>query len=139
MGKARISEITAYFNSNIKSVWDVVTNNSDYNWRSDIKRIEVLNDGKEFIEYTHNGNATKFTITKKNEYSEYKFNIENKMFTGSWSGYFSETEAGGTKIIFKESIFIKNPIIKVLSYILMDLKKIQNTYILDLKKELGEI
>ena len=138
MGKARISEVTAYFNSNIKSVWGVVTNNSNCKWRSDIERIEILNEGKEFIEYTHNGNATKFIITKKNKYSEYGFNIENKMFTGYWFGTFSETETGGTKIVFKENIFIRNPIVKILSYFLMDLKKMQNIYISDLKKELAK-
>ncbi len=60
------------------------------------------------------------------------------MFTGFWTGHFSETENGGTKIVFVENIFIKNPIIKILSYFFMDLKKMQNTYILDLKKKLGE-
>jgi hypothetical protein len=60
------------------------------------------------------------------------------MFNGFWTGYFSETETGGTKVIFKENIFIKNPVIKILSYFLMDLKKMQNIYISDLKKKLGE-
>lgn len=138
MGKARISEVTAYFNSDIRYVWDVVTNDSDCKWRSDIERIEILNGGKEFIEYTHSGNATKFIITKKNEYREYEFSMENKMFNGFWTGYFSETETGGTKVIFKENIYIKNPVIKILSYFLMDLKKMQNIYISDLKKKLGE-
>lgn len=138
LGRARISEVTAYFNSNIKSVWNVVTDNSDCKWRSDIERIKIIDDGKAFIEYTHSGNATKFIITKKNEYSEYEFNMENKMFTGFWTGHFSKTETGGTKIVFRENIFIKNPIIKLLAYFLMDLKKMQNTYISDLKKKLGE-
>lgn len=138
LGKSRVSEITAEFNSNIKSLWNTVTDNNDYSWRSDIERIEIYNDKKEFIEYTHNGIATKFTITKKDKYSEYAFNMENKMFTGFWIGHFSETENGGTKIIFKENIFIKNPIIIVISYLFMDLKKIQNTYISDLRKKLGE-
>ena len=138
LGKARVAEITAEFNSNIKAVWDTVTNNNEYSWRSDIERVEVYNDGKEFIEYTHNGIDTKFVITNKDEYSEYAFNIENKMFTGFWNGSFSETENGGTKIVFKENIFIKNPIIRVISYCFMDLKKIQNTYISDLRKKLGE-
>ncbi|WP_027625696.1 hypothetical protein [Clostridium lundense] len=139
MGKARIAEITAYFNSDINSVWNVVTNNKDYKWRSDLDKIEILSDEREFIEYTNSGHATKFIITKKNEYSEYAFNMENKMFAGSWIGQFFETNTGGTKIIFKETIFIKNPIIKILSYFFMDLKKIQNTYISDLKKKLGEL
>ncbi|MHC1683824.1 MAG: SRPBCC family protein [Clostridiaceae bacterium] len=138
MGKARISEVTAYFNSNIESVWNVVTDLKDYKWRSDIEKVEVLNDGKEFVEYIRGGNSTRFIITKKNKFREYKFDMENKMFNGFWEGDFSETENGGTKVVFKEKIFVKNPIIKILSYFFMDLKKIQNTYIADLKSKLGE-
>ncbi|MBD5639277.1 hypothetical protein HYI18_11895 [Clostridium botulinum] len=138
MRRPRTAEVTAYLQSDIKFVWNVVTNNNDYKWRSDIEKIEIINDGKEFIEYTPNGIATKFFITKKEEYSQYEFSMGNKMFTGFWTGHFSETENGGTKIVFVENIFIKNPIIKILSYFFMDLKKMQNTYILDLKKKLGE-
>ncbi len=138
MKKERVSQVTAYFNSNIKSVWNVVTNNSDYKWRSDIKKIEIVNAGKEFIEYTPRGGSIKFIITKRKQYSEYEFNMGNKMFTGFFTGHFSETETGGTKITFKENISVKNPITKVLSYCFMDLKKKQNTYMLDLKKKLGE-
>ncbi|OSB18721.1 hypothetical protein B2H94_06325 [Clostridium sporogenes] len=138
MRKPRTAEVTAHLQSDIKFVWNVVTNNNDYKWRSDIEKIEIINDGKEFIEYTPNGITTKFFITKKEEYSQYEFSMGNKMFTGFWTGHFSETENGGTKIVFVENIFIKNPIIKILSYFFMDLKKMQNTYILDLKKKLGE-
>lgn len=138
MRKPRTAEVTAYLQSDIKSVWNVVTNNNDYKWRSDIEKIEIINDGKEFIEYTSSGIATKFFITKKEEYSQYKFSMGNKMFIGFWTGHFSKTKNGGTKIVFVENIFIKNPIIKILSYFFMDLKKMQNTYILDLKKKLGE-
>jgi hypothetical protein len=136
--RERKSEIIAYLNSDIKSVWDVVTNNRDFKWRSDIEGIEIFNDGKEFIEYHKKGASTKFKITKKREFREYEFNMENKMFTGFWTGYFFEVENGGTKIIFKENIFIKNPIIAILSYIFMNLKKIQTTYVEDLKKKLRE-
>ncbi|APH24034.1 hypothetical protein RSJ21_08665 [Clostridium botulinum] len=138
MRKPRTAEVTAYLQSDIKSVWNVVTNNNDYKWRSDIEKIEIINDGKEFIEYTSSGIATKFFITKKEEYSQYKFSMGNKMFTGFWTGHFSKTKNGGTKMVFVENIFIKNPIIKILSYFFMDLKKMQNIYILDLKKKLGE-
>ena len=138
MSKARKSEIIATFKSDIKTVWDVVTNNNDYKWRSDIERIDIIDNGNTFIEYTPNGISTKFTITKKSLYNRYEFNMENKNFTGFWIGDFSEIEKGGTKIIFTENILIRNPVIKVLSYLFMDLKKMQNTYILDLKRKLGE-
>jgi hypothetical protein len=138
MPKERVSEVIAYFKADVKTVWDVVTNNSDYSWRSDIEKIEIKDNGNEFIEYTPNGNATHFYIVKKNEYSEYAFDIENKMFSGKWTGCFYSTETGGTKIVFTEKILIKNPIIRLLSYVLMDLKKIQEKYVSDLKKKLGE-
>ena len=138
MSKARKSEITATFKTDIKIVWDVVTNNNDYKWRSDIERIDIFDNGNTFIEYSPNGISTKFTITKKNLYNRYEFNLENKNFTGSWIGNFSEIEKGGTKIIFTENIFIRNPVIRVLSYLFMDLKKMQNTYVSDLKRKLGE-
>lgn len=136
--KGRTTEVTAVFNSSIKAVWDVVTSNSNYSWRSDIKRIEVLENGKEFIEYPYKGNETKFIIINKKEYSNYKFNMVNKMFTGACTGQFLETETGGTILILKEAIFIENPFLEVFSHLFLDLKKIQNTYISDLKKQLSE-
>ena len=135
----RKSEITADFQSDVKTVWNVVTNNSDFNWRSDLSKVEVLENGKEFIEYTKEGFSTKFKITKKEEYSRYEFEMQNKNFIGYWSGNFIQTKDGETKVIFKESIAIKNPIIEILSYLFMNLKKIQITYINDVKKKLGEM
>ena len=104
----RKSEIVAEFTSDIQKVWNIVTNNEDYKWRSDLERIEISDKGRTFIEYTKNGFQTKFIITKK---------IENKRFTGYWTGLFYQTETGGTKIIFTEHIYISNPLIEVLSYL----------------------
>lgn len=65
MTKPKISEVTAFYNSNIKAVWNVVTNNKDYKWRSDIERIEVLNEGKEFIEYYKGGQLDRRNYNEK--------------------------------------------------------------------------
>lgn len=134
----RKSEIVAEFTSDIQKVWNIVTNNEDYKWRSDLERIEISDKGRTFIEYTKNGFQTKFIITKKIECSRYEFKMENKRLTGYWTGLFYQTETGGTKIIFTEHIYINNPIIEVLSYLFMNLKKIQVTYVNDLRKKLGE-
>lgn len=138
LGKARVSEVTAHFRADVESVWNLVTNLQNYTWRSDIKRIDVLNDGNKFVEYAPNGNATTFTITAKEPYKEYALSMEHNLFTGSWYGHFSKSESGGTTITFVEQIHIHNPIIKLLSYALMNLKKMQLAYISDLKKALGE-
>ena len=135
----RKSNITATFKANVSTVWDVVTNNEKYSWRSDLSKIEILGDGNKFIEHTKDGFTTYFTVTTKQEYERYEFDLENNNMKGHWIGIFTTTEDGGTKIDFTEEINIKNPFMEILSYLFMNLKKIQETYIMDLKKELGEV
>ena len=134
----RSSTIEAEFSSKIEDVWKAVTNNEDYGWRSDLKKIEVSKGGKSFTEYTKDGFETKFIITNKVEFERYEFNMESRNLTGHWIGLFEKTPSGGTKITFTENITMKNPIMKLLSYIFLDLKKMQQTYISDLRKRLGE-
>lgn len=56
------SNIKATFACNVETVWDVVTSLENYQWRSDLSRIEIVSDNT-FIEYTRDGYATTFTIT----------------------------------------------------------------------------
>lgn len=132
------SEISAQFNSDIKKVWNVVTNNRDYSWRSDIKKVEILDRGDAFVEHGKNNIKTTFYITKKVKYESYEFKMENKNFFGTWKGRFFPNEDGGTKIIFTEEVFVKNPIIRILAHLFMNLSKMQATYINDLRIKLGE-
>lgn len=131
----RKSTITAEFNADVKTVWDIVTDNGNYSWRSDLARIEV--SGDTFTEYTKQGFQTRFTITRREPYRRYEFDMENGNFTGHWTGTFSETGAGSTRVNFTETLNIRNPLMELLSYIGMPLKKIQKTYIADLRKALG--
>ena len=39
-----ISNIKATFPTTIENVWAIVTSLTDYSWRSDIDKIEVVND-----------------------------------------------------------------------------------------------
>lgn len=133
----RISTITAVFKSGVKTVWDVVTDNYDYEWRSDLKNIKISEGKNQFLEYTKDGFSTRF-ITKKTPYKIYEFDMENKNMKGHWTGIFSELENGGTEIEFTEKIYIKNPILQLLSYVFMNLHKTQQTYVKDLRKKLGE-
>ena len=132
------SEISAQFNSDIKRVWDVVTNSEDYSWRSDIKKIEILDHGDAFVEHGKNNIKTTFYITKKVKYDSYEFKMENKNIFGTWKGHFFTTENGGTKIVFTEEIFVKNPVMRILSHLFMNLSKMQAAYINDLRIKLGE-
>lgn len=135
----RSSTIRAELQSNICQVWSVVADNANTQWRSDLSKVEILEDGNSFIEYTHKGHWTKFTITCKEPCFCYEFDMENPHFRGHWKGLFFETKAQGTRIEFSETLYIKNPLIELISYLAMPLKKIQKQYVLDLKKALGEI
>ena len=134
----RTSQITAVFKANPKTVWDIVTNNEDYAWRSDLSEIIISPDKSAFTEITVNGEKTCFTITKKEPCRRYEFDMENKMLRGHWIGLFTETEGGGTKITFREEVQVKNPAIELLSRFVFSLKKVQEAYVADLRKKLGE-
>lgn len=135
----RKSEITAEFSANIQTVWEAVTNNHDWAWRSDLTKVLVSKDENSFVEVTKQGFRTTFTITEKQLCKRYAFHMDNERFSGEWSGSFEEIPSGGTRIKFIEVLRVKNPLIEILSYLFMNLKKIQNTYVEDLKKKLKEV
>lgn len=131
------STITATFRTDIRQVWNVVTNNREYGWRSDLSRIEILDD-QHFIEYGLNGFPTQFTITFMEECRRYEFDVENRNLTGRWTGIFSTTPEGGTKLEFTEELSVRNPVMALIARFFMPVKRIQQTYMEDLRKELGE-
>lgn len=129
------STIIATFSSPIQEVWDVVTNNTTYAWRSDLSKITVSSDGNNFSEFTKDGFETKFVITLKKPYERYEFDIENKNMSGHWIGIFTN-DGSETQIEFTEEVTVKNIVMNL--FVGSFLKKQQATYISDLKKALGE-
>ena len=136
--KSRISTATEVLNSRIEDVWDTITDNENWQWRSDLQNLEILND-KEFIEYGKGGLEIHFTITKKEEYKVYGFTMNSKHFSGEWIGNFEKLPDGKTKITFTESLVYKKLLLKIFASLFINLKAIQDVYMRDLKKKLGEI
>ena len=116
----------------IKKVWDTVTSLNHHAWRSDISKIELLSD-TQFIEYTKDGYATKFTITETKPYERWAFDIENDNIKGYWIGLFLET-GDGTTVDFTEYIAAKKLFMK--PFLKRYLKKQQALYVADLEKAL---
>lgn len=125
-----VSKIKDTLDYDIKKVWEIVTSLENYSWRSDISKIQIIND-KQFIEYTKDGYATTFTITVKELHKRYEFDMENDNMKGHWTGLFNQKD-NQTEIEFTENVtakkFFMKPFVK--SY----LKKQQSQYIFDLKK-----
>lgn len=128
-----VSNIKAIFHSDIQTVWAVVTSLEDYRWRSDLGKIEIV-DQKRFIEYTKEGYATTFTVTTIEPYKRWEFDMENRNMKGHWVGIFTQ-KGEETEIDFTESVTAKKVLMKpfVGSY----LKKQQKQYVSDLQKALS--
>lgn len=122
----------AVFGKNVQVVWNIVTSLENYQWRSDLDKIEIIND-KQFVEYTKDGFATTFTVTDFQPCKRWEFDLENSNMTGHWTGVFSEKD-GQAEIDFTEEVMAKKLIMKPL--VKAFLKKQQELYIADLRKAL---
>lgn len=128
-----VSNIKVTFQSDIQRVWETVTSLEHYAWRSDLSKIEVLND-KQFIEYTSEGYATTFTVTAIEPYKRWEFDMENGNMKGHWIGIFAQKDKE-TELYFTEDVVAKKVFMK--PFIKAYLKKQQALYVSDLKKVLS--
>ena len=129
------SNIKKQFSCDRNKLWDIITDNSNYEWRSDLSKIEIIDD-THFVEYTKNNFPTYFTITSKEKLKEYKFDLKNANLKGKWIGIFKELPNGNIELDFTEEIEVNSFIMKLLakSY----LKSQQKRYMRDLERALNE-
>ena len=127
-----VSTITAVLPATVPAVWARVTSLEQYQWRSDLGRIEVLND-RQFVEYTKNGYPTTFTITCSQPCKRWEFDMENGNMKGHWTGVFAEKD-GKAEIRFTEEVVAKKVMMK--PFVKAYLKKQQAQYVADLRRAL---
>ena len=125
-----ISTITDFIDVPIALVYSIVADNSNFQWRKEVKDIELLEDG--FIEYYKGGGQTLFSNIQKKENEYYAFTMQHKLFYGEWEGKF-ESYNGGTKVCFQEKIHIKNFFLRLVAPLFWNLKRTQQNYITALK------
>lgn len=132
----RKSTILVDIPANVKQVWDVVTNNDKFDWRSDLSNIKVVNDDT-FVECSKNGIETEFKISDKQYCQFYSFVFGNNNMRGKWTGKFFTENDHTTKLEFTEEIEIKNFFVEILSYLFFNIKKMQRQYMKDLIQEVN--
>lgn len=127
------ANIKKEYKCNIDRIWNIITNNKNYDWRSDLSKIEIV-DENHFIEYAKNGYPTYFTIISKKKY-QYKLEFENTNLKGKWTGLFKILPNKNVELDFTEEIETNKIIMKILAkgY----LKKQQKRYMQDLEKEIN--
>ena len=127
-----ISIVTDVIDAPVALVYNIVTDNKNFQWRKEVENIELLEDG--FIEYYKGGGQTLFSNIQKKENEYYAFTMQHKLFNGEWEGKF-ESYNGGTKVCFQEKIYIKNFFLRLIAPLFWNLKRIQQNYITALKAE----
>ena len=117
-----------------RKLWDIVTDNKNYSWRSDVLRIDIVDD-THFIEYGKGEYKTFFTITKKEVGDVYQFELENTNLKGIWIGTFTEISSGLVELSFTEEIEVHSKVMRIFAkgY----LKKQQKRYMDDLEKAIS--
>jgi hypothetical protein len=129
------SNVTMILNASPDEIWAIITSMDNYAWRSDISKIEVIESGKKFVEYTAEGYPTTFTITAFEPCTQYEFDMENTKMHGHWIGKLKRMETG-TMVDFTEDVIAENILLK--PFVKIYLKKQQMKYFSDLKRALGE-
>ena len=125
-----VSNVKAQFPCEVQKIWDIVTSLENYAWRSDIERIECVEE-RQFVEYTKDGYATTFTVTKQIPCERWEFDMENENMKGHWVGIFSQKE-GYTEIDFTEDVTAKRMVLR--PFVNAYLKRQQAHYVEDLRK-----
>ena len=134
--KTRVVTRSSTFAASPKTLYTIVTDNTDWKYRSSLKDLVIVEqngDNEVWEEYPHKGAIIRFTTKEKVPYSFYSFDMDCKMFSGYWTATFDATNGGGTLFTATEYISIKSPIIKTLSYLFFDIGKLMNDYQNDLR------
>lgn len=117
----------------VEKVWDTVTDLRNYEWRSDINKIRIVDDIN-FEEYSKEGIVTSFQVTNKKECELWEFVLENQNIKGKWIGRFYR-HGDNTTLDFMEEVRAKKRFL--VPFVGSYLRKQQKQYFIDLKKALG--
>ena len=125
-------EMKVYFKSDVEKVFNVISNMKDCSWRSDLSKVECIDDGK-YIEYNRKNHPTKILVTEYLKNIQFEYDIHNEYYKGHWCGQFAPLKDGGCVmylLFYFESVSFLGKFINV--------DKFEKRYIEDLKKELNE-
>lgn len=130
---------TEIINANVDKVFAIVTNLEAQTWRKSTPSIEIVDktSGSEvWLEKPKHGPEIKFQTKTKQAPNLFVIEIiDNPQFGGTWTGKFSSTNDGKTKIEFTESVSLNGFVSKLFSYLFFNIEKTVETYVADLKTE----
>lgn len=139
--KERIESRQYIFKATPEIIYTTITDNKNWNYRSDLKNLEIIEiNGNIEIwnEISKDGTIIQFKTREKKPYSFYSFDMKSKIMTGYWTAELDSIDNGETILTITEYVLIKNPFIKVLSYLFFDIGQYMELYQKDLKIRLED-
>ena len=132
-----VSNINTIINNDIQKVWNIVLAVDKYNlWRSDLSKIEIINDKSlKRLEKRKSIVTAIVTVTVVEPYKRWEFDMDNSNMKGHWIGIFTD-KGNETQIDFTENVIPKKWFMK--PFVKIYLKKQQEQFVLDLKKALEQ-
>lgn len=125
-------------NAPIEKVYNTVTNNRDWKYRTSLDDLKIIetNGDFEIWEEISRGITIQFKTTEKRPFTFYSFEMDSKIFQGNFFAEFETFENDKTCFTATETIEYKNLLLRVIGYILMDLEKLMEIYQNELRNEL---
>ena len=136
--KERIVTRSSVFEVSQVVLYQIVTDNTDWQYRTDLKDLVIIERNGEietWNEIAKNGAVIKFNTKEKVPFSLYSFTMESNLFSGYWTADFKENDGGGTLLTATEYVRMKNPFIRTLSYLFFNLGSFMEMYQIDLQKK----
>ena len=139
--KVRTLTKQTVYNASIETVYNTVTNNIDWKYRTSLDDLKIIetNSGLEIWDEISGGNTIRFKTKEKKPFTFYSFEMDCKFFQGKWLAEFETVENGKTRFTTTESIEYKNPFIRIIGYIFMDLDKYMEMYQNELRNKLENV
>jgi hypothetical protein len=136
--KKRILTKQTVFNASIETVYNTVTNNRDWKYRTSLDDLKIIetNEDFEIWDEISGGNTIRFKTKEKRPFTFYAFEMDSKFFRGEWFAEFETVENGRTRFTATETIEYKNPFFRVIGYVFIDLEKFMEIYQSELRNEL---
>ena len=126
------------YNAPIETVYNTVTNNQDWKYRKSLDSLKIIetNNNIETWEEVSKGYVILFKTKEKKPFTFYSFEMESKLFKGSWFAEFESIESGKTRFAATESIEYKNLFIRIIGYSFMNLDKYMESYQDELREKI---
>jgi len=134
----RILTKQTVFSAPIETVYNTVTNNIDWIYRTSLDDLKIIetNGDFEIWDEISGGITIRFKTKEKRPFTFYSFEMNGKFFRGEWFAEFETVENEQTLFTATETIEYKNLFIRVIGYVFMDLGKFMETYQNELRNKL---